>query len=116
MVDSQGFEVAFFALSNYPQNVHFQVKRICLTVSLLFSHQVVSDSATPWTVACQAPLSMEFSRQEYWNGLPLPTPGGIPDPGIKPVSLPSPSLAGGFFTVSATWEAPLLHIRNMLNT
>ena len=51
--------------------------------------------ATPWTVARQAPLSMEFSRQEYWNGLPFPSPGDLPDPGIKPVS---PALAGGFFT------------------
>ena len=68
MVYSQGSEVAFFALSSYPQNVHFQVKRICLTVSLLFSHQVMSESETPWTVACQAPLSMGFSRQEYWSG------------------------------------------------
>ena len=42
--------------------------------------------ATPWTLACQAPLSMEFSRQEYWNGLPFPSPGAFPDPGIKPVS------------------------------
>ena len=42
--------------------------------------------ATPWTVAYQAPQSMEFSRQEYWNGLPFPSPGDIPDPGIKPVS------------------------------
>ena len=53
--------------------------------------------ATLWTVACQAPLSMEFSRQEYWNGLPCPPPGDLPDPGIKPVSLTSPALAGGFF-------------------
>ena len=46
---------------------------------------VVSDSfATPWTVACQAPLSMGFSRQEYWSGLPFPSPGDLPDPGIKP--------------------------------
>ena len=42
--------------------------------------------ATPWTVACQTPLSMEFSRQEYWNGLPLPSPGDLPDPGIEPGS------------------------------
>ena len=42
--------------------------------------------ATPWTVACQAPLSMEFSRQEYWSGLPCPPPGDLPDPGIKPQS------------------------------
>ena len=40
--------------------------------------------ATPWTVACQAPLSMGFSRQEYWSGLPFPSPGDLPDPGIKP--------------------------------
>ena len=39
--------------------------------------------ATPWTVAHQAPLSMEFSRQEYWSGLPFPSPGDLPDPGIK---------------------------------
>ena len=50
--------------------------------------------ATPWTVARQAPLSMEFSRQEYWNGLPFPLPGDLPDPGIEPAA---PALAGGFF-------------------
>jgi len=54
--------------------------------------------ATPWTVARQVPLSMEFSRQEYWSGLPFPSPGNLPDPGIKPRSLASPALAGGFFT------------------
>ena len=58
--------------------------------------------ATPWTVACQAPLSMGFSRQEYWSGLPCPRPGDLPDPGIESAS---PSLAGGFFTSSTTWEA-----------
>ena len=49
---------------------------------------------------------MEFSRQEYWSGLPCPPPGDLPDPGTEPVSLLSPALAGGFFTTSATWEAP----------
>ena len=53
---------------------------------------------TPWTVVFQAPLSMKFSRQEYWSGLPFPTPGDLPDPGIEPTSLVSPALAGGFFT------------------
>ena len=48
---------------------------------------------------------MEFSRQEYWSGLPCPPPGDLPDPGTEPVSLLSPALAGGFFTTSATWEA-----------
>ena len=56
----------------------------------------------PWIVARQAPLSMGFSRQENWSGLPCPPPGDLPDPGIKPVSLMSPALAGGFFTNSAT--------------
>ena len=70
-----------------------------------FSH--VRLFATPWTVACQAPLSVEFSRQEYWSGLSCPSPGNLPDPGIEPVSLTSPALAGGFFTISAAWEDPL---------
>ena len=54
--------------------------------------------ASPWTVACQSPLSMEFSRQEFWNGLPFPSLGDLPHPGIEPVSLSSPALAGGLFT------------------
>ena len=58
-----------------------------------------------WTVVHQAPLSMEFSRQEYWHGLPCPPPGDLPDPGIEHSALMSPVLAGGFFTASATWEA-----------
>ena len=48
------------------------------------SCSVVSDSVIPWTVGCQAPLSTEFSRQEYWSGLPFPSPGDLPDPGIEP--------------------------------
>ena len=59
--------------------------------------------ATLWTVACQAPLSMGFSRQEYWSELPCPPPGYLPNPGIEPGSLTSPALAGGFFTTSAIW-------------
>ena len=54
---------------------------------------------TPWTVAHQAPLSMEFSQQEYWNGLSFPSPGDLPHPGIEPGSFESPALAGGFFTI-----------------
>ena len=54
---------------------------------------------TPWTVACQAPLSMESSRQEYWSGLPFPPPGDLPDLGIELTSLVSPALAGRFFTI-----------------
>ena len=59
------------------------------------------------TVAHQAPLSIGFSRQEYWSGLPCPPPGDLPNPGIKPASLISPVLAGRFFTTSAIWEAVL---------
>ena len=51
-----------------------------------------------WTVPRQAPLSIGFSRQELWNGLPFPSPGGPLEPGIEPVSLASPAIAGGFFT------------------
>ena len=65
----------------------------------LFSHSVVSSSyATPWTAACQAPLSMGFLRQEYWSGLPFLSAGDLPDVGIKLTSLLSLALAGRFFT------------------
>ena len=58
----------------------------------------MSDSfATPWTIACQAPLSMGFPRQEYWSGLSFPAPGDLLDPGIE---LGSPALAGGFFPMN----------------
>ena len=53
---------------------------------------------TPWTVAHQAPLSMGFPRQEYWNGFPFPSPGDPPRPGIEHASPESPALAGGFFS------------------
>ena len=69
---------------------------------------VVPDCVTLWTVACQAPLSLEFSRQEYWNGLPCPSPGVLPDPGIEPVSLMSPEFSGGLFTTSTTCKAIIL--------
>ena len=60
----------------------------------MLSHSVVVDSVTTWTVVCQAPLSMEFSRKEYWSGLPFPNPRYFPDPGIEPVSPASSVLAG----------------------
>ena len=58
--------------------------------------------ATPWAVAHQPPLSMEFSRQEYWIGLPFPSLGDLPDPGIEPTSLRSPTLTDGFFNTEPT--------------
>ena len=59
--------------------------------------------ATPWTISCQAPLSVEFSKQEYWSGLPFPPPEDLPNPGILPASLASPALTGRFFTNCTTW-------------
>ena len=59
----------------------------------------------PTDCSCQAPLPMEFSRQEYWSGLPFPTPGNLPDPGIEPTSLASPALASGFFTCAPPGKA-----------
>ena len=73
-----------FEIKNNNDIVVDLVTKSCLTL------------VTPWTVARQASLSMGFSRQEYWSGLPFPSPGDLPDPGIK---LTSPALAGGFFIV-----------------
>ena len=68
-----------------------------------FSH--IQFFATPWTHSVPGSSSMGFSRQNYWSGLPSPSPGDLPNPGIKPVSPAPPAFAGGFFTTSATWEA-----------
>ena len=81
---------------------------VCVCVYLLHACMRIHFSfvwlfVTPWTVALQAPLSMEFSRQEYWSSYSL-LQGNLPDPGIKPTS---PAFAGGFFTCWATWEAPV---------
>ena len=70
-----------------------------------FSH--VWLCVTLWTVACQASLSMGFSSQEYWSGLPCSPPGNLPDPGIESASLMFSCTGGRFFTTSTTWEAPM---------
>ena len=69
---------------------------------------VVQLFVTLWTVSHQFPLSMEISGQEYWSGLPFPTPGALPDPGIEPASLVFLALAGGFFTSAppTVWKFP----------
>jgi len=72
----------------------------CMHTQLLSRVQLF---ATLWTVVRQAPLSMEFSRQEYWNGLPFPPPGDFLNPGIKPMSTSYPALAGGFFLPSVIY-------------
>ena len=69
---------------------------ICLCV---LSH--VQFFVTQWTVACRVALSMEFSRQEYWSRLPFHPPEDLPDPRIEPMSLLSPALAGGFFSIAS---------------
>ena len=79
------------------------------SVCVLSHFSPVRFFATLWTVALQAALSMGFSRQEYWSGLPCPPPGDLPDPGIEPMSLVYPSLTDMFYIPginSTTWEAP----------
>ena len=83
----------------------FYIIIVCVVLSCVWLF------VTLWTIAHQAPLSMGFSRQEYWSGLPCLPPGDLPDPRINPASLMSLALASGFFTTSTTWEA-LDHDKN----
>ena len=90
------------------KHVHFKDGALCSSVyfvCVLSCFSCVWLFVTPWTVAHQAPLSMEWtdSKQEYWSWLPFPSPGDLPNPRIEPEPLTSPALAGGFFTTSATW-------------
>ena len=78
--------IALFSLHSNSMHVCSLVAQSCPTL------------VTPWTVALQGPLSMQFSRQEYWNELPFPPPEDLPDPAFKPKCPASPALAGGFFT------------------
>ena len=75
---------------------------MCVCGNLL---SCVRPFATPWTVTLQAPLSIAFSRQEYWSGLLCPRPGDRPHPGMESTSLMSAALAERFLTTSAIWEA-----------
>ena len=75
---------------------------VCVCACMLSHFSHVQLFCNPMDYSPQAPLFMEFSRQEYWSGLPCPPPRDRPDPGIKPISLMSPALAGRFFTTSAT--------------
>ena len=78
-----------------PELRYFAHNSGCVRVCSVLSR--VRLFVTPWTIACQAPLSMRFPRQEHWSGLPFPPPGDLPDPGIEPKSV-APALAGRFFT------------------
>ena len=73
-----------------------------LNTCMLSYFSYVQLFVTLWTITLQASLSLGFSRQEYWNGLPCFPSGDLPNPGIEPTSLMSPALAGSFFTTSAT--------------
>ena len=84
--------------------------RVCVCVRCVLSSVRVQLFATPWSIACQAPLSMGFSRQEYWSGLPFPTPDDLLEPGMETASLTSPPLASRLFTTGTTWEA--IHYNN----
>ena len=77
-----------------------------LAVAVVGSLSRIRLFAAPWTAAFQAPLSMGFSRQEYWSGLPFPPPGDLPNPGIEPAS---PALAGRFFTTEPPGKLSGLH-------
>ena len=81
---------------------------MCHSINLIMcaeSLSLVQLFVTLWPIASQAPLSLGFFRHEYWSELPCPSPGDLSDPGMEPMSLMSPALAGRFFTTSATWEA-----------
>ena len=84
---------------------HLGQQLVCIKVCVCAPEvaSVMSNSLQPYGLYR---LSMGFSRQEYWSGLPYPPPGDVPDPGIKLTSFISPLLASGFFTTSTTWEAP----------
>ena len=90
----------------YLPNVEKQLVYYCIIFACMVSRfSRVQLFVTLWAAALQAPLSMGFSRQAYWSGLPFPSPGDLPDPGTKPTSFMSPALAGGFFSTSVIWEA-----------
>ena len=116
----------------WSRNSSFYITNIYGVQSPLFIHIISDDSscvlshfshvllfAIAWTGtwrtgAHQALLSMGFSRQEHWSGLPFPSPGDLPDPRIKPMSLTSPALADGLFTPSTTWEALILQLKQLI--
>ena len=85
-------------------NFSLPMQLVCVQAQLL-SHIWLFE--TPWIEAWQAPLSMEFSRQEYWIRMPFPTPGGLLDPGIELMSPESVSLIGRFFTTEASGQPPM---------
>ena len=102
--------------ARFSQAVHIS-PQICIqwpqTITMMYLHHMLHCAQSlshvqlcgPMDCTHQSPLSMEFSRKQYWSGLPFPTPGDIPNPEIEPTSLESSTLAGRFFITTATWEA-----------
>ena len=85
----------------YPGHLFLACFILCVCVcARAHAQSVMSDSSTPLTVAPQTSLSMGFPRQEYWSGLPFPSPADLPGPGIEPAYPASPALAGGFLTTA----------------
>ena len=100
LVRSPGHQVHFINYNSHGEGLRISI--LFIPGGVHYVSSVVSNSPTPWTVAHQALLSMGFSRQEYWSGLPCPPPGDLPNPASNQHLL---SLLH-FFTISATWEAP----------
>ena len=98
-----GIYLNCFSIKLEEKNHNFRTKKLASTTCVCVSLSRVQLFATAWTVACQGPLSMEFSRQEYWSGLPLPSPGDLPAPVIESASL---ALAGRFFTIKPPGKSP----------
>ena len=98
--------LACFSIVCVFQQSKFLIKMLLCCARLCCAKLFQSCLTLPplWTIAHQAPLSLGFSRQEYWSGLPSPSPGDLPNPGIEPASLMSPALEGGLFATSTTWE------------
>jgi len=96
--------VYFLTLNDLLHKIHvWGCRTFARSQRVLLSHFIsIQLFVTLWTIACQAPLPEGFSRQEYWSGLPFPSPEDSPSPGIKSASLASPALAGRFFTTSTT--------------
>ena len=99
---TQGIKSVCYVLSGFSHVQFFATLWTLLFIGIL---QPLSEGPLSSGPLCQAPLSMGFSWQEYWSGLPSLLQGNLPDPGIKPTSLMSPALAGMFFTTGTTWEA-----------
>ena len=113
LIEQKAEESEYSEQTSYKTNVLLQLKAAAMLSCLYCMSDCVCVLsciklfATLWAIVHQAPLPMEFSRQEYWSGPPFPTPGDLPDPGIKPTILELPALVGRFFITSTTWKAQL---------